>query len=325
MTEQPLNAPLSGVSAEFGYYPVSCNIETEKFSVQTLPDHDSIIAGIRNNPDIHDNWIYPGPQLQRDFMSRNVYSMPYSARIFGLPKTHVLKLHKSESREELNFIVWCLSFFTGMRLTTTERGFLDATPIKPGKLVDFVLSCCTEADIIDLALNYLESERDDPRAPKRIKAVIHALFLAQYPQSLDFERFQYSYMALDGCFKLVAVKEAKKPRMPHAERIQWMCEKFGLKWIRDAKEVNEFLSSLSNIRNNTFHETLFFDEPLGFSIYGGNQPTPNSRNVTLKMLVRLVLRALVCRLLVAILGQSGDNYVTAPVDTRDLYKLKLRG
>jgi hypothetical protein len=30
-----------------------------------------------------------------------------------------------------------------MRLTTTEAGFLDATPIEPGQLNDFVLMNCT--------------------------------------------------------------------------------------------------------------------------------------------------------------------------------------
>ena len=76
-----------------------------------------------------------------------------------------------------------------MRLTTTEAGFLDATPIQPGKLVDFILSRSTLADVIEFALDYLESERGDARAPKRVTAVIHALFLAQYPQNLSFERF----------------------------------------------------------------------------------------------------------------------------------------
>jgi len=319
MERQPPNASTGGVSAQFGYYPKRCDIETGRFSVQSLPDHESRVATVTGDSNVLKDWIYPGAQQHRDFMSGNVRSMPYNARVFGLPNTHVLTLRESGSREELDFVVWCLSFFIGMRLTTTEAGFLDATPIQPGKLVDFSLSRCTEADVIELALNYLESERGDPRAHKRVAAVIHALFLAQYPQSLSFEQFQYLYMALDACFKLVAVKEAQEPRTSHAGRVQWMCEKFDIPvpdWAKNAKAAP---SSLSVVRNDTFHEALFFDGPLGFSIYGGNQPTADRGNITLQM------QALVCRLLLAILGKPGINYVKTPVDTRQLHALELRG
>lgn len=312
------NTLTGGVSGEFGYYPTPCDIEIGRFSVQTLPDHENHVIDVTKHSNVLMDWIYPGAKQNRDFMSGNIRSMPYSARIFSLPKTHVLTLHESGSRENLDFVVWCLSFFIGMRLTTTEAGFLDATPIQPGKLVDFFLSRCTVADAVEVALNYLESERSDPRAHKRVAAVIHALFLAQYPQNLCFERFQYLYMALDACFKLVSVKEVPVPHIPHAGRVQWMCEKFGMKppdWAENAKAT---LSSLSVVRNDTFHEALFFDGPLGFSIYGGNQPTAGRDNITLQM------KALICRLLVAILGSPEISYVRTPVNTRMIYALELR-
>ncbi|WP_376868122.1 hypothetical protein AB5G97_16475 [Aeromonas veronii] len=240
VTGQTLNALLRGVSAEFGYYPVFCNIETGRFSIKTLPEHESIVAVVSGDPSVLKGWIYPEAQQHKELMSENVRSMPYNARVFGLPMTHVLTLSEDRNREELDFVVWCLSFFTGMRLTTTEASFLDATPIKPGKLVDFILSRSTITDVIELALDYLESERGDARAPKRVTAVIHALFLAQYPQNLSFERFQYLYMALDACFKLVVDKEKPKPRITHAGRVQWMCEKFAIPvpdWVKNTEAL----------------------------------------------------------------------------------------
>ena len=203
-----------------------------------------------------------------------------------------------------------------MRLTTTEAGFLDATPIKPGKLVDFILRRCTVTDAIQLALNFLELERGDPRAPKRVAGVIHALFLAQYPQNLPFEQFQYLYMALDACFKLLAVKYAPKPSPSHAGRIYWMCEKLDIP-MPEWAENKAGSSSLSFARNHTIHEAIFFDEPLGFSIYGGNKPEANGGNVTLQM------KALVCRLLVAILGKPAASYVKSAVNTRMIHSLEL--
>ena len=50
----------------------------------------------------------------------------------------------------------------------------------------------------------------------------------QFPQSLPFERFQYLYMALDACFKLVACKQVKTPSVPHGRRIEWLCTTLGL-------------------------------------------------------------------------------------------------
>ncbi|BEE12589.1 hypothetical protein VAWG004_10920 [Aeromonas veronii] len=319
VTEQTLNAPLRGVSAEFGYYPVFCNIETDSFSIRTLPEHESIVAVVSGDPNVLNGWVYPGAHQYREFMSGKVCSMPYNARVFGLPMTHVLTLSEDRNREELDFVVWCLSFFTGMRLTTTEAGFLDATPIKPGKLVDFILSRSTITDVIELALDYLESERGDARAPKRVTAVIHALFLAQYPQNLSFERFQYLYMALDACFKLVVDKEKPKPRITHAGRVQWMCEKFAIPVPDWAKNTEAAPSSLSVVRNDTFHEAMFFDGPLGFASYGGNQRSAGQENIPLQM------EALVCRLLVAILGKPNSGYVKTSVNTREIHALELRG
>lgn len=317
MTGQTHSTPAGGISAEFGYYPIHCDIETDQFSLQTLSDHEVKVAAIIGDASVIQGWIYPGAQQQRDIMSSTLRSMPYRARIFGLPKTHVLTLHRSVRQDDIDFVVWCLSFFTGMRLTTTERGFLDATPIKPGKLVDFALHRCTVTDAIQLVLNFLEQERGDPYTPKRVAAVIHTLFLAQYPQNLPFEQFQYLYMALDACFKLLAVKDTPKPRPTHAGRIQWMCEKFDIPVPKWAESTIADPSSLSIVRNNTIHEAIFFDEPLGFSIYGGNKPDVNPCNVPLQM------QALVCRLLVAILGRADISYVKSAVNTRMIHSLEL--
>lgn len=36
MEEQPLDSQTRGVSAEFGYYPKPCDIDSDRFSVRTL-------------------------------------------------------------------------------------------------------------------------------------------------------------------------------------------------------------------------------------------------------------------------------------------------
>ncbi|MGY0619883.1 hypothetical protein [Lysobacter sp. A378] len=308
--EKTPETPTGWVSSEFGYYPLVVHIETDQFSVQTLGDHKKSVAGVADDPNVHDEWIYPGAQQQRDFMSGSIRSMPYSARVFGLPKTHVLALHEDGNQGQVEFVIWCLSFFTGMRLTATEAGFLDATPIEPGKLVDFALGQRAVADAIQVSLDYMDSERNDPRAIKRVGAAIHALFLGQSPHNLPFERFQYLYMALDACSSLVVAKEAPKRKGSHAKRIRWMCERFSM-------SVPSWADTLSIIRNDAFHEALFFERPLGFAIHGGDDPEATEVNIELEM------QALVCRLLVAILGMPEAAYVRTPVNTRMRHSLNL--
>lgn len=307
-----------GVSAEFGYYPEHIEIENERFSIKTLSNFKGVITAVRGNPNVHKNWIYPGAQQNIDF-NGVTSNRPYNARVFGMDKTHELTLHKSDNMEDIDFVVWCLSFFTGIRLTITEAGFIDATPVKKGQLVDFVLSQCTIEDAIELALDYLEAERDSFRATKRISAAIHALFVAQYPHNLPFERFQYLYMGLDTCYKLIETKADPKPdrRMPHALRIQWMCEQFGI-CVPEWAVLLGNGSQISKVRNDTMHEALFFDEPLGFAIYSNNQPDGKQINVILEM------QHLICRLLVCILGRSDIDYVKSCINDRQRKGLRLR-
>ncbi len=215
--------------------------------------------------------------------------------------------------DHLDFLVWCFGFFTGMRLTTTEAGFLDATPIKPGKLTDFILSNCTLSDAISLSETFWQKHYQDNRKVKRIVGIIHTLFLAQYPINLEFERFTYLYNALDACFKLTkSVYEDKGSPSSHAKRIHWMCDIFEME-TPDWALLNANETEISVVRNKTFHESLFFEEPLGFAIYDDSK----NDNVLLEM------EALICRLIIALLGKPKCNYVKTPVNTRQIHGCDL--
>lgn len=37
-----------GVSAQFGYYPLACEVEAAQFSVQTLPDFAGAVALVKS-------------------------------------------------------------------------------------------------------------------------------------------------------------------------------------------------------------------------------------------------------------------------------------
>lgn len=312
-----MTAMAAGIATEFGFYPREWNTKTDRFTIKTLPGLQEAVAALAKNPDVARDWIYSGPQQVRDWGTGTVRTLPYSARIFGMPKTHALTLHEARTQSDLDFVVWCLSLLAGMRLTTTERGFLDATPIKPGKLVDFNQGLGDEATMAGLALDYLDQYKASPLAAKRFIAIIHALFLAKYPQNLPFERFQYLYSALDGCYKLTFDRLKPAKTVAHGTRIQWMCESHGLPVPAWALHKLGTGSTVATIRNATVHEALFFDEPLGFSVYGGNH-APSDHGLEL-----LQMEGLVTRLLFAILGRADMAYVKSAIDSRQRQKLDL--
>jgi hypothetical protein len=299
------------LTAEFGYYPRSLDFATGRVSVATLPDLAQTVADIEASETVDGDWIYPGPQRASNW--GDVSERPYPARVFGLPKTHRVEHSLADSQEHLDFHVWALAFFLGMRLTTTEAGFLDTTPIKPGKLVDFGLLGKGIEAVPILAENFWISHRADPAFVKRWVAAVHALFIAQHPQSLQFERFLYLYTALDACYALAAAIYQPRGRIPHFQRIDWLCKQFGMTTPGWADPAATGTAEVADIRNPTLHEALFMGEPLGFAIHG----IGSSGNLTLEM------KALVCRFLVKLIGGNDASYIQSATNTRQRRGLRL--
>ena len=127
------------VEVEFGYYPSALSIDIGYIQVQTLPGIKEKVHAVTASDGVDAEWLYPPAQMVHQ-IGGGIQQKPYASRIFGLPKTHVIRHAKIDGDDHLAFLVWVLSFFLGIRLTTTEMGYLDATPIKPGRLVDFAIS-----------------------------------------------------------------------------------------------------------------------------------------------------------------------------------------
>lgn len=306
-------------SIEFGYYPRPIDFQSGDLRVETLPDLDQTVADVSADGSVEKDWIYAPAAGARDFMTGKVTKHPYSARVFGLPKTHKLEHANADGEEHLSFLIWVLGFIHGIRLTETEAGFLDATPIKPGKLHDIVLTVSdTERKAVEHAERFWRTHSSNSRVPKALTAIIHALFLAQFPPALSFERFTYLYVALDGChFVHSTLQGTAKNRVTHAERIEALCKAFGIA-VPTWADPNAPGNIASN-RNETLHEGLFFDEPLGFSVYGGNKKAAAAGrgNTVLEM------QKLVCRLLCALLDLPDKTYVRSPVNDRQMHGMKL--
>ena len=296
------------IEKAFGFYPEPLEIKVGSIQVSPFPELRSIADTVLSCEEIENDWIYAPPQQVRDFMSGKIREQPYSSRVFGLPKTHVIEHARATSDEHLDFLIWVLSFFVGMRLTATEAGFLDATPVKPRKLVDFVLLGQSLERAVELADSFWVTNQSEPRNAQRFEAAVHALFLGQYPQALLFESFIHLYTAIDACYALTKALRCPGGYHPHRNRIAWMCGELGVKTPAWADPP-----SISAIRNDALHEALFMGTPLGFAA----SQSGTRINFTLEM------AALVCRLLVALIGGNDAFYLGSPVNTRQYHGLNL--
>lgn len=200
-----------------------------------------------------------------------------------------------------------------MRLTTTEAGLLDATPVERGKLVDFVLLGASLARAIELAESFWITNRGELRNAQRFIAAVHALFLAPYPQSLQFEELIHLYMAIDARYRLANSLRPLRKKHDHADRIAWVCDEFGSETPEWATQSAGGGVEVAAIRNYALHEALFMDTPLGFAVHRDG----NGGNLTLEM------SALVGRLLVALIGGNDDSYLGSPVNARQRHGLRL--
>ncbi len=100
----------------------------------------------------------------------------------------------------------------------------------------------------------------------------------------------------------------------HAKRIDWMCNRFGIATPNWAEpQLGSNTTILAGIRNDTFHEALFMDAPLGFATTAGGV----TENLLLEM------NGLISRILLALIGAEDAEYVQSPVNLGNIVLLKL--
>jgi hypothetical protein len=299
------------MSLEFGFYPLPFDASVGDLRFSTLADLDGSVTGVQSDEHVEKNWGYAPARQTRDFFSGAVTRSPYSSRVFGLPKTHQVETQSPEDKGRLEFVVQCFGFLVGMRMSTTSAGFLDATPICPGVLTDFRAGGSDlRAAVASVDAFWLHNVVT-PRVARALIAAVHSLFLSQQPLLLDFEKFIYLYISFDACHSTRCLLKNEDPtKGGHRDRIERLCNEFGISTPPWADKVsgNTFAH-----RNQTLHEGLFFDEPLGFQILSAKgSGAPNL----------LEMPKLLCRVIVGLLGIKTD-YVRTCIDDRQIHKLAI--
>jgi hypothetical protein len=296
---------------EFGFYPRCYDHAIGDVIISTLPELDEKVANIRGHEWVHDRF----------------FRVPTPRRIFAMPKTHAIEHVTAQSDEHVHFLLWCFGFFVGMRMSWMEAGFLDSTPIEEHAMSDIVW--CGQSlnkAIAGAELFWNKYQSVNPRIPKVLAGAIHAYFLAQRQGLLEYEKFMFLYMAVDACHAIHRAKadsrqpRDRQPRVTHAERIRDLCMEF--RTVADSTgrrvplwadpppgAVRGTKPAIAALRNELFHEGLFFDEPLGFAGFGD----PRISEHVIGDLV-----ALVSRFIVATLELPATAYIQSSLTNRTM-------
>ena len=306
---------------KFGFFTEAIDFKCGDIEISTLPETEEIRKTINKASNVYKDIVY-GPRLQLNRIKINFKNnteekitdqLPYNAYIFPLPNTHVIKSKRIKDENYIDFLVWVLSFFVGVRLTTVaeKNGFISYAPLKRNYLTDF--SCYDLCSAIDLGRKFWRS--NSKASSRKLVSAIHTLYFMQKPPELQlqFEEFMYSYIAIDTCYSIVKRKNPPKKSISHNERIKWMCKELKIKVPDWAKYRKCKKSKLSNLRNKVFHEGLYAGGLLGSKPYKNKRVT----SITYEM------KNFVCRLVAVILGVQDKNYRKKEIFNRWLSKIKL--
>lgn len=155
------------VECEFGYLPERLDVSYNGIWISTLPQFDAAYAWVSEQKKTEKGWFYPGCR-----------GAPYPDRVFGLRHTHRICAAPGIEDGYVDFVLWVLSFFWGMRLTTLSEGFLDTTPIEPFALVDFYAVGDPVVPLM-LAEQVWKDSASIPKERNRLGAAIHTMFMTK--------------------------------------------------------------------------------------------------------------------------------------------------
>ena len=205
---------------EFGYYPKPLDFAINGLKIETLPDLNRKIKAVEKSKQVEKDWIYCPPRREHVMFTGKVRTLPYGSRIFGLPQTHKLTHAKSVNSEHLSFLIQLFGFFVGMRMSNTLVGFFNSTPIKPASLTDFYCAGKSLEKAMGMSDEFWHKYSKNSRIVSTLLGAIHAMFIARNRLNLDFEKFLYLCMSLDGCYlvRTLQIGQNFRKPVPHSDK-----------------------------------------------------------------------------------------------------------
>jgi len=197
---------------QFGFLPKPLDVSDSDISVRSTADGRAILAEFESDGRVSDGW-------HEMLVDR-----------YELPSTHKIEVHGSQDDDELKFLILVLGFLHGLRLLPEGWGHLHPASVKTGRFNNFILKESEILPCLMLASNFYRENRQT----RNVKRLLSAITLSHWgqTQSLQFDEFNYLYMAIDACWKIFrAIHPAAVQRsghIKHPQRPRIMCHILGL-------------------------------------------------------------------------------------------------
>jgi hypothetical protein len=242
---------------QFGFLPKSLDVSDGNISIRSTADWRTILADFETNGHVSDGWFLMPIQKVRQ------------ADRYELPSTHEIEVRASHDDEELRFLILVLGSLFGLRLLPEGWGHLHPTAVEIGKCNNFVLK---DSEIIPCLVSASKFYAENHRT-KNVKRLLSAISLSHWSQTqpLQFDEFNYLYMAIDVCWAIckaryfTAVQHLGYGKhIPHSERPKIMCLILGLS-LPTIFDPSSAIKA-SSIRNDLLHEGIVGDMPVGHTV-----------------------------------------------------------
>lgn len=293
------------MGVRFGFLIEPASLAWSAGSIEPLPDHESVVQGIRAHQQNYAGWLYPPLRgVRRD--GSELKEPPNVPATFALPSTHLLTLTDGHADPAAaDFFIALFGMLKGLRMQREGWQHFYKCPTKRGALSDFYADDREITTTLDLAAEFWQTHTDASTRKLAFGAIHWHLFAQLYEH--EFERFNAQYTALDACWKLAETTQ-QLTASGHAERPRVLVENLGLHMPDWAERVvpGKSACSLSRRRNALVHEALYAGEPLGFA-------HPQTERG-----MELELQNFVARCIFGLLGVRNE-YTCSPVNTRQCF------
>lgn len=270
------------LNARFGFLPLRWSFHFDGGKVVPLDNFTEGMKWIKTYRN-RDSFLYAPIQWNVDDAGKKIPNSESPASLFHVPASHEIHLTESDpKREKAGFIMHLLALLGGWRLQFEDwwvdsRLLLrDRSPIVlvPQTAQDCVLSC------VKTWISWPQPLRNNINTLLFIHSRIPGY---QWP----WERFMHEYMVLDG-LHAIARKLKKLPKAGHADRINQLCDAYGI------PKNPQLIPQVVKLRNDLFHQAIWADGQ------------PCNVNDGEAVIADTHLRRLSKRLILAMLGFEND-------------------
>lgn len=293
----------------FGFFVYDFKLKVGTYIIEPVNDHSTLIKEMIKLKHPDDGFYHPIEERYEvdPFTKKTIKKIPHTkkpAHLYRMPPTHIIysesnkPLPENFRQKEGALIIHLLAALYEGRAQFSNWFFDTPLPLKQDGIAIFNNNELEK--VMNIALNTFYTWKDDAQTLFINTLYIHSRCRPAY--KWHWEQFLMEYIVTDSMWKFLTIIKPPKKYVRHEDRIEYMCNNFGL--FYEHNEVNKIVA----LRNDLFHEGLWDKAMPG---YGGSNDA---------IYAMFNLRKLNQRLILAITGIV-SNFIKSDWKSRNRYLL----